>query len=115
MVGSRRSVSVWIVVAAAAVLAIGGYELANSSTFRLPALRSEHAQRGKEIPPDMPVLVAEHGKTFHAAGCQFIHDKANLRTVPAGEAEQEGYAPCVRCLKKYVDAGGSAQADGGSR
>jgi hypothetical protein len=48
------------------------------------------------------VVVAEDGKTFHAAGCEFIHDKARLRTITASEALREGYAPCVRCMKKYL-------------
>jgi hypothetical protein len=52
----------------------------------------------------MMVVVAEDGKAFHVAGCRFIHDKAKLRTIPAGEALREGYAPCVRCMKKYLSA-----------
>jgi hypothetical protein len=51
----------------------------------------------------MMVLVYPDGKTFHAAGCAFILDKANLKTVAAKEAEQEGYVPCVRCMKKYLN------------
>src|SRR5947209_9564914 len=42
-------------------------------------------------------------KTFHAAGCRFIHDKAHLRTIAAGEAIREGYAPCMRCMRKYLE------------
>jgi len=48
------------------------------------------------------VLVYPDGKTFHASGCPYILDKTNLRTVAAKEAEQEGYVPCVRCMKKYL-------------
>jgi hypothetical protein len=51
----------------------------------------------------MMVVVAEDGKTFHVAGCRFIHDKAKLRTITAGQALREGYMPCVRCMKKYLD------------
>jgi len=61
------------------------------------------------VPPDMMVIVAESGKTFHVAGCPFIHDKSNLHTIPARETEKEGYAPCVRCMKKYLDADAIAE------
>ena len=47
-----------------------------------PGLRSEHSQPGRGVPPDMMVVVATDGKTFHVAGCPFIHDKQtadNLR------------------------------------
>jgi hypothetical protein len=41
---------------------------------------------------------------FHVAGCEYIHEKDKLRTLPAAEAEGEGYVPCVRCMKKYLVA-----------
>jgi len=50
------------------------------------------------------VVITEDGKTFHVPGCTFIHDKAKLRTITAGEALREGYTPCVRCLRKYLTA-----------
>jgi len=103
MSGSRRSFFGWMIAAAAAVLVVGSFELARSSVFSRPGLRSEHARASNNIPPDIMVIVAEDGKTFHVAGCPFIHDKARLRTIPAREAEQQGYAPCVRCMKKYLD------------
>jgi hypothetical protein len=56
------------------------------------------------------VVVSEDGKTFHAAGCRFIHDKA-LRTIPASEALREGYAPCVRCMRKYLSENAGLDAD----
>lgn len=111
MPGSRRSFLGWMVAAAAGVLVVGGFEAARSSssagssssgTSGERALRSEHARSGTGVPPDMMVLVTSEGKTFHVSGCTFIHDKAHLRTMVAREAEREGYAPCVRCLKKYL-------------
>jgi hypothetical protein len=99
--GTRRSFLGWMVAAAAAILMIGGFEVARSSAFN-PALRSEHAQSANGVPPDMMVVVAEDGKTFHVAGCRFIHDKTRLRTIAAAEAMREGYAPCVRCMRKYL-------------
>lgn len=55
------------------------------------------------------MVVSESGKLFHLAGCEFIHEKNKLRTITAAEASREGYSPCVRCLKKYLDATASAQ------
>lgn len=93
---SRRSFFGWMVAVAAGVLVVGGFEVARSSVFGWPSLRSEHARASNHVPPDMMVIVAGDGKTFHVAGCPFIHDKARVRTIPAREAEQQGYAPCVR-------------------
>jgi len=101
---SRRGFLGWMVAAAAAVLVAGSFEVARSSVFRHPELRSEHAQPGAGVPPDMLVLVSTDGKTFHVPGCPFIHDKARLRTIAAREAIREGYAPCVRCMRKYLSA-----------
>jgi anti-sigma factor RsiW len=100
----RRSFLGWMVAAAAAVLAAGSVEVARSSAFRHPALRSEHAQPAAGVPPDMLVVVAEDGKTFHVAGCRFIHDKAKVQTVTAAEAMREGFVPCVRCMRKYLSS-----------
>src|SRR5262249_43493378 len=105
---SRRTFLGWAVAAAASVLVAGGIEVARSSVFRRPALRSEHSRSASRVPPDMMVIVAQVGKTFHVAGCPFIHDKTRLRTISAHEAEEEGYAPCVRCMKKYLDTTASS-------
>jgi hypothetical protein len=104
MPGNRRSFLGWMVAAAAGVLVVGGFEAARSSTsgHSSKQLRSEHAQPGAGVPPDLMVLVSSEGKAFHIAGCTFIHDKAHVHTMVAREAEREGYAPCVRCLKKYL-------------
>jgi len=101
---SRRSFLGWMVAAAATVIVAGSFEVARSSGLRRPVLRSEHEQPGHGVPPDMMVVVSASGKTFHVPGCTFIHD-AHLRTITAKEAVREGYAPCVRCLKKYLSAG----------
>ncbi len=102
--GSRRSFFGWMVAVAAAVLVAGAFEVARSFGSNQPGLRSEQAQTAVGIPLDMMVVVAEDGKTFHVAGCTFIHDKARLQTISAREAMREGYAPCVRCMKKYLSA-----------
>jgi len=109
--GSRRSFFGWMVAAAAAIVVTGGFEAARSSVFGRRSLRSEHARASDHVPPDMMVVVSERGKVFHVAGCPFIHDKSHLRTITAWEAKQHGYAPCIRCMKKYLDARALAQSD----
>jgi Putative zinc-finger len=94
--------SAWLVPVAALALIAGGLQLANSLTLQHP-LKSEHAQPGHDIPPDMPVLVTADTRTFHVAGCTFIHSKSTLRTLTAKEAIQDGYVPCARCLRRYLD------------
>ena len=101
---SRRTFLGWMVAAAASLAVAGAIEVAPSSVSSRQNLRSEHARPSNRVPPDMMVIVADDGKTFHVAGCPFIHDKKRLRTIPAHQAEQEGYAPCVRCMKQYLDA-----------
>jgi hypothetical protein len=101
MHGGRRSFLGWMVAAAAAVVTFGAVELASSAS-RSPEIRSEHAQPGAGVPPELMVVVSEKGKTFHVPTCTFIHDRTNLRTVPAREAQLQGYVPCVRCMKQYL-------------
>ena len=101
---TRRRFMGWMVAAAAAVVVAGSFELSRSSVFSQPKLRSEHAEAGNGVPPDMVVVVSSDGKIFHASGCPFIHDKAHIRTIVAWEALKEGYVPCVRCMKKYLRA-----------
>ena len=93
----------WMVAAAATLLIVGGFEVGNSTVVNRP-LRSEHAQPGTNIPADMMVVVAADGKNFHVPSCRFIHRSDNLRTITASEAEREGYVPCVRCLRKYLES-----------
>jgi len=99
---ARRTFLGWMVAAAAAILVAGGLEVARSSSVTGGKLRSEHAQPGARVPPDLFVLVSADTKIFHVPGCTFIHDKAHVRSMVAGEAEREGYVPCARCLKRYL-------------
>jgi len=101
----------WMVAVTAALLIVGAFEVGDSSGFIGARLRTQHAQPGVGVPAEMMVVVAEDGKTFHVAGCKFIHGKTNLRTMPVSQAQREGYTPCVRCLKKYLNE--SARAGGG--
>jgi hypothetical protein len=94
--------SAWLVPVAALALMAGGLRLANSST-RSPELKSAHAQPGRDIPPDMLVVVSANAKLFHAPGCDVIHNKDKMRTLTAKEAIREGYIPCLRCMRKYLE------------
>jgi len=93
--------SAWMVPVAALALIAGGLRLANSLTVAHP-LQSEHAQPGRNIPPDMQVVVTADAKVFHVAGCGVIHNKATERTLTAKEAIAQGYVPCLRCMRKYL-------------
>jgi hypothetical protein len=98
------SLSAWLVPVAALALIAGGLRLANSVT-RTPPLKVQHAQPGHQVPPDLVVVVSTDtdSKLFHAAGCPFIHDKDKVRTLTAKEAIEQGYTPCLRCMRKYLD------------
>lgn len=93
--------SAWLVPVAALALIAGGLRFANSLTVGEP-LKSQHAQAGRGIPPDMMVVVSADAKIFHVAGCEFIHNKDKVRTLTAKEAMHEGYVPCLRCMRKYL-------------
>jgi hypothetical protein len=99
----------WLVPAAAMALIVGGLWLVNSRTS-VQQVKSQHANAGENIPPDLAVVVAQGTKVFHVPGCIFIHDKDNLRKLTAKEALKEGFTPCPRCLKKYLEA--TAAVDG---
>ncbi len=93
--------SVWLVPVAALLLIAGGLRVANSMSVPRPLL-SEHAQPGHDIPPDMLVIVSADARDFHIPGCRFIHNRDKERTLTAKEAMREGYVPCVRCMRKYL-------------
>ncbi|MGD1078570.1 MAG: zf-HC2 domain-containing protein [Candidatus Sulfotelmatobacter sp.] len=93
--------SAWLIPVAALALIAGGLRVANSLTTG-PELKSEHAQPGQDIPPDMMVVVTADAKIFHVAGCEFIHNKQTERTLTAKEAMREGYVPCLRCMREYL-------------
>jgi len=102
--GARRwsSWSAWLVPVAALVLIAGTVFLTNSLPFR-NYVQSRHAQPGNHVPPDLVVVVSAGSKLFHAPGCPFIHDKNSERTMTAKEAMQDGYVPCTRCLRQYLN------------
>ena len=102
--------STWLVPLAALALITGSVRMASSITPTTPS-KSQMAQRGQGIPPDLIVLVATGTKVFHVAGCTFIHDKDEVRSITAKEAIAEGYVPCLRCMRKYLDIAGIRRAE----
>jgi hypothetical protein len=100
----------WLIPVAALALIVGGLRLVDSRTGG-QQIRSEQAKMEYDIPPDLVVVVAAGTKIFHVPGCSFIHDKDKLTTLTAKEALKEGYAPCSRCLRKYLKTTNVAQAD----
>jgi hypothetical protein len=94
--------STWLVPAAALLLIGGGFRVANSLSVPHPLL-SQHAQPGHNIPPDLRVVVSTDAKEFHVPGCPFIHNRDKERTLTAKEAIDQGYVPCVRCMRKYLE------------
>ncbi len=97
----------WLLAAAAVALISGSLALARSDANSVSALRSYHAEPGFGVPDAMMVEVSTRGKTFHAPGCRFLHkhesENENVRLIAASEAIREGYAPCVRCLRQYLN------------
>ena len=109
--GSRwSSLSAWLVPVAAIALFTGAVALMDQLSFKPPA-KSILAEPGRDIPPDMLVVVSDGSKVFHVAGCPFIHDKASERTITAKQAMQDGYVPCSRCLRQYLKASVTGQHD----
>jgi methylphosphotriester-DNA--protein-cysteine methyltransferase len=106
--------SAWMVPVAALALIAGGLRLANSLTVAHP-LKSEHAQPGWGIPPGMQVVVTADAKVFHVAGCGVIHNKATERTLTAKEAMEQGYVPCLRCMREYLHTARSGHISSGSQ
>jgi hypothetical protein len=92
----------WLVAAAAMTLVLAGFFLADSYSNPRPVL-SHMAAPVRQLPPDLVVVVAQNGKLFHLAKCEYIHAEGHpVRIMTAREALHEGYMPCVRCLGEYV-------------
>jgi len=91
----------WLIPIAALALFAGGLRWGNP-LIKAFQLRSERAQWVAKIPPDMKVVVSEGEKEFHVPGCEFIYDKQKERTLTAREAIHEGYVPCEKCMRKYL-------------
>jgi Putative zinc-finger len=100
--GEWSTWSAWLVPVAALILFAGGLRFASSSTVPHPML-SAMGQPAHGIPPDMVVVVTAGAKEFHRPGCGVIHHQATARTLTAKEAIEQGYVPCPRCLRNYLE------------
>jgi hypothetical protein len=101
----------WLVPVAAMALIAGGLWWARSwqsGQAELSQMQRDRELAAKNIPPDMVVLVTADSKIFHVAGCSFIHGK-EVKSLTAKEALDKGYAPCTRCLRKYLVAAGAGK------
>lgn len=101
MPAKRGTIFGWVLAAAALALIVGAITLAKPSQ---PAQQqSPLAKAGNNIPANLAVLVSEHSKIFHVAGCKFLRtDDGKIRSLTAEQAEHEGYVPCIHCLAKYL-------------
>jgi hypothetical protein len=102
----------WMMALGFAALMLLSFEIGNSSRPNVPDFRSDMARSAFHIPPDLAVVAVSSGKIFHVPGCRFIHDKDKLQTMTAEEALRAGYAPCVRCLRKYLSESSRAVQNG---
>jgi hypothetical protein len=102
----------WMMALGFAALILLSFEVGNVSRPTAVDLRSDMARSGIHIPADLMVVAVSDGKIFHVPGCRFIHDKDKIQTMTASEALREGYAPCVRCLKKYLSQRQTAGQNG---
>jgi anti-sigma factor RsiW len=103
--GPRGTAFGWLLALAAALLFSGAFTLARPDRNSVPVLRSYHAEPGTGVPGEMMVTVSAASKTFHVPGCRFLHkhENENVRLIAASEAIREGYVPCVRCLRQYLN------------
>jgi hypothetical protein len=102
----------WLIAVAALALVSGSFALARLDS-PLSAVRNYMSEQGVGVPPGMMVEIASGGKTFHVPGCKYLHKhqhqedgreaEGEVRLVAAAEAIREGYVPCVRCLRQYLN------------
>jgi Putative zinc-finger len=105
MPAKRGTIYGWVAAAAAVALIAGGIALSRPKPSIPFEVRSPLAKPGNHIPAKLTVLVAGDSKIFHVAGCDLLRAKdGRIRSMPAEEAEHEGYVPCIRCLGKYLSS-----------
>jgi Putative zinc-finger len=102
-VARPRSGMVWMLAVAASALIAGSFALAHASSPSQIVL-SEQAQPAVGIPRELLVEVSTGGRLYHVPGCKYLQEKPHLRprSMTAEEAIRSGYAPCVRCLRRYL-------------
>ena len=103
--GFRNIRALWMMAVAAAALLVGGVALGNI-VFQQPDTKSPLAQSPHGIPPNLIVYVSDDSRVFHAPGCKYLHkhDDEPPKQMNAADAMKQGYVPCVRCLRQYLNA-----------
>jgi hypothetical protein len=96
---------VWMLAVAAVALVTGGLMFSPivSGHFEM---RSRLAQPPHHIPPALVVVACTEGRVFHVPGCKYLHKREgeSPQMMTASEALKEGYAPCPRCLRRYLSS-----------
>jgi hypothetical protein len=92
----------WLLAPVATLLLIAGGVQWVRSLNEAHRVQAEQALIEKNVPPDLVVVVATGAKEFHKPDCDLIRNKQIARTMTAKEAIREGYVPCPRCLRKYL-------------
>jgi hypothetical protein len=90
----------WLAVITMVAALAAGYAVGRSPSRGTAKLRSGHSQPSVKVPEGL-VAVATGGKTFHDPNCNYIHGPTEMIT--AKEAVADGYAPCVRCMRKALE------------
>lgn len=91
------SLRTWLSVIAVLAILAAGYAIGPSMSRGGVALRSEHSRPAVNVPEGL-VAVTPGGKVFHDPACSFINGPVEM--IPAREAVEEGYTPCVRCMRE---------------
>ncbi len=78
----------------------GGSLVVGRQVSAWPSPRMEQSKPVATMPAAGQVTVSDTGKTFHVAGCKFIHGKSHQMS--AEEAVNQGYTACTRCMKSAL-------------
>ena len=98
--GQRGGIYGWVMTLAAAGALAGFLLAAELPRFSAPPLRSVHSHPTVKAPARLVAVTAE-GKTYHEAGCPYIHGKVQLMNV--AQAIEQGYTPCIHCMKAALE------------
>lgn len=51
----------------------------------------------------MSVVVTPEGEKYHVGNCMTLHRSDELIVMTISEAEEEGYTPCLVCIRREVN------------
>jgi hypothetical protein len=88
----------WFAAGIVVVVLAVGFAVGRSRLPAAPVLRSGHSRPAATVPSGL-VAVTPAGRLFHDPGCKYIHGPVEM--MPAKKAVQEGYTPCLRCMRRY--------------